>query len=1086
MSTTWPNIRVFISSTFRDMQEEREVLTKQIFPQLRKLCEGRGVTWSEVDLRWGITEEQKAEGKVLPLCLAEIFRCRPYFIGILGERYGWVPDQIPVDLINQEPWLEEHLDHSVTELEILYGVLKNPEMADHAYFYLRNPAYIDSQPENRRHNYMEVPTQEEINIYGMVGAENWAKVRRKKLHALKKQICASNFPVQENYPDPKKLGELVLKDFTDLINHLYPEDSISSPLDREAIEHEAFAENRRKVYIRRKKYFELIDDHIKGNDSPLVILGESGSGKSALLANWASSYQLMYPDEELIFHFIGASSYSADWKGMLRRIISELILRFDIQLEIPDEADALRSVFTNSLHMVAAKGRVVIIIDAVNQLEDRDQAPDLVWLSPQIPSNIRLIISTLPGRSLDELTKRGWPSMLVEPLKIHERQLLIKDYLEQYTKQLSESHVDLISDSPGSANPLFLRALLEELRLYGDHFTLTERIHHYLAAPTVVNLFERILKRYEQDYENDHPGLVSGTMKLLWAARRGLTEIELRELLGSDGNPLPQMYWSLLYLAAEQHLVSRSGLISFSHDYMRQAIKNLYLPSEEQQQDSHLILADYFENRDINIRKVEELPWQLTQTKSWLRLYALLSNLSFFAAVWNINPFDVRKYWTHIAANSSHRMTEAYKGVLDFPEENKRYVWNIATLLHDSSYIEEALQLREFMVEYHKKINDQLGLARALGNLAAILHDRGDLDKALKLLNQAEQISRKSGFKKTLVNTLCNQALILKDQGKLERALALHEEEEQICHELGNRFGLARSYGNRARILFFRGDLEGAMALHKEQESICHMLGDKDGLASTFGNQGTILMMRGDLDGAMVLFKEQECICNELGNKNGLTNSYGNQGIIFKTRGNLAEAMVMQEKVERICRELGDKIGLAKAIGNQGLIQRNAGNQTRAMELLKEQERICRELGEKDGLQYSLGNQAIIHCDVGELDEGMTLLKEQEHICRELNNVDGLQRSLGNQANIYSKLGNLNGAMELHKEKERICRQLEQPKGLAISLVNQASILIKLGQLQRALSLAEEAYEISSHYRFTALVDQIKQIISVIKLNFSK
>jgi hypothetical protein len=55
-------MRVFVSSTFRDMQAEREELVKVVFPQLRKLCETRGVTWGEVDLRWGVTEEQKAEG----------------------------------------------------------------------------------------------------------------------------------------------------------------------------------------------------------------------------------------------------------------------------------------------------------------------------------------------------------------------------------------------------------------------------------------------------------------------------------------------------------------------------------------------------------------------------------------------------------------------------------------------------------------------------------------------------------------------------------------------------------------------------------------------------------------------------------------------------------------------------------------------------------------------------------------------------------------------------------------------------------------------------------------------------------------
>src|SRR5262244_2860397 len=119
-------IRVFVSSTFCDMHAEREELVKRVFPKLRKLCEQRGVTWGEVDLRWGITDEQKADGKILPLCLAEITRCRPYFIGILGERYGWVPDEIPQDLVEAEPWLLDRRDRSVTELEILHGAINNP------------------------------------------------------------------------------------------------------------------------------------------------------------------------------------------------------------------------------------------------------------------------------------------------------------------------------------------------------------------------------------------------------------------------------------------------------------------------------------------------------------------------------------------------------------------------------------------------------------------------------------------------------------------------------------------------------------------------------------------------------------------------------------------------------------------------------------------------------------------------------------------------------------------------------------------------------------------------------------------------
>ncbi len=55
-------LRVFVSSTFRDMQAERDALVKHAFPLLCELCEERGVVWGEVDLRWGITDEETVPG----------------------------------------------------------------------------------------------------------------------------------------------------------------------------------------------------------------------------------------------------------------------------------------------------------------------------------------------------------------------------------------------------------------------------------------------------------------------------------------------------------------------------------------------------------------------------------------------------------------------------------------------------------------------------------------------------------------------------------------------------------------------------------------------------------------------------------------------------------------------------------------------------------------------------------------------------------------------------------------------------------------------------------------------------------------
>ena len=96
-------LRVFISSTFRDLQEEREHLIKKIFPEIRALCRERGITFTEVDLRWGLTDEDVGLGRVIRTCLEEVDKCRPYFIGITGDRYGFIMHEPAPRSASQSP-----------------------------------------------------------------------------------------------------------------------------------------------------------------------------------------------------------------------------------------------------------------------------------------------------------------------------------------------------------------------------------------------------------------------------------------------------------------------------------------------------------------------------------------------------------------------------------------------------------------------------------------------------------------------------------------------------------------------------------------------------------------------------------------------------------------------------------------------------------------------------------------------------------------------------------------------------------------------------------------------------------------------
>ena len=675
-------VRVFVSSTFRDMHAERDELVKFTFMELRHRCRERQVELVEVDLRWGITDEQASEGKVLPICLAEIQRTRPYFIGILGERYGWVPDEISPALIRQEPWLKEHLHHSVTELEILHGVLNNPEMAEHAFFYFRDPAYIKSIPPEK---------QKDFNAEDAEDAE--------KLRKLKEKIRKCGQPVRENYPEPETLGKMVLEDLWGAIDKRFPREEIPTALERERRDHEAFAAARRKVYIGRKEYFHRLDDHTATDGPPLVVLGESGSGKSALLANWAERYQKAHPDDFMVVHFIGGTADSMDYVKILRRIMEEIKERYEPKVkegkkdegkeegkeqpqsigsiagrkegeEIPTDPEKVVEQFPIWLAKASARGRFILVLDALNQLEDRDNAPDLGWLPGYFPPNVRVILSSLPGRSLKALEKRALPELHVELLNPGERKELITEYLAQFTRSLSPHLTQTIATREQTANPLYMKALLDELQVFGDHFTLEEQINRYLATKTVADLYERILERYEKDYERykEQKGMVSKAMSLLWASRRGLSETELLELLGKEGEPMPRAYWSPLFLATEESLVSRSGLLNFFHDFLRSAIENRYLMTRELKRSVHLQLAGYFEKRVIDERKVDELPWQLEKAEEWEGLKDSLTDMDMFHELQGESKkYELTGYW--LSLGERYDMVEAYNTALSRYEQ---------------------------------------------------------------------------------------------------------------------------------------------------------------------------------------------------------------------------------------------------------------------------------------------------------------------------------------------------------------------------------------------------------------------------------
>lgn len=296
------------------MQEEREELIKQVFPGLRRYGRQRGVDLVEVDLRWGITEAQANRGEVLALCIQEIDKCRPYFIGILGERYGTVPEGL-VD----EPWALPGA--SITHMEVNWAAFRPGVNTDRTFFFFKRQA---AGPEPQR--------------------------------ALKSEIRAAGLSVEE-YDDPDDLGQRVERALKKAIDSDFPEAKTPTWLDLEREAMVSFQTSRSQVYVPRPEWLARLD-----GPGSVVVTGPSGSGKSSLLANWAAGSTTRVFD-----HFFGASPEGTSADRVIHRLLAE------VGDEVPpDPADHRAAVFPS----LAAAAPLTLVLDAVEHVDDISWLPD--------------------------------------------------------------------------------------------------------------------------------------------------------------------------------------------------------------------------------------------------------------------------------------------------------------------------------------------------------------------------------------------------------------------------------------------------------------------------------------------------------------------------------------------------------------------------------------------------------------------------------------------------------------------------------------------------------------------------------------
>jgi hypothetical protein len=388
--------RVFVSSTFEDLKEERDALQRDVFPKLRTLCEQHGARFQAIDLRWGVRDEAALDQQTAPICLREI-RALP---GNRGQAQLHRAARRPLRLAaparhgsrrRARPAAGEwyKLDENAVPPEYVLQARTGEFVDPDAWKAVEQPlrealakaARAAGVQGRELVKYEASATHQEI-LAGL-GERVFAFVRPPtgaadpRLEELKSHLHVQPFSPDAVFDQLRQVIEEEMKRFED-----------RPALDLEVEAHDRFAADRCRIFIGRQAVLDTIADYLNGPERrPLVLHGESGSGKSAVMAKASEQYQ---GPARLIRRFIGASPESASGHALLTSLCRQIAPG-----ETPVDYLTLEQAFQERL---AAAGPLVLFIDALDQLSASDPARDMTWLPPELPVGVKVIVSTTVGR----------------------------------------------------------------------------------------------------------------------------------------------------------------------------------------------------------------------------------------------------------------------------------------------------------------------------------------------------------------------------------------------------------------------------------------------------------------------------------------------------------------------------------------------------------------------------------------------------------------------------------------------------------------------------------------------------------------
>ncbi|XP_040208424.1 telomerase protein component 1-like isoform X2 [Rana temporaria] len=626
----WRSVRVFISSTFRDMHSERDILIGQVMPQLRLRAASHFLSLEEVDLRWGITEEETKKDRQLSLCLSEVVRSQ-IFIGILGERYGYTPKTYSVPHLPEYEWVHTYpAGRSVTELEamqFLQGCNTQKHRHPKALFYFRNPDVLGSVPSHWLPDFAAESQEAAKHVKNL-------KNKVAKHRAVSSYLYSCQWGGEHNEkPHITALEDFasrVLEDIWQVIERDFIKESNAFE-DEEQLAQEGFQEwHEQRSFARSKLVTNVCAEILEKrrtsstNGQLFLVVGEPSQGKTVFMADLVKELSLA-ASSSVIYYFTEATTRATEAESMLNSVCKQLNQRLQRRSSNPTSYRSHLAEFQALLQLTSRSLKrsdtLILLIDGADVLCGHAGEFTSDWIPDLLPQKVNLVLSVTEGSSLcSSLRKRkDTIPITLGRLEPSERAELVRGKLALYGKKLEESafnnQLRLLMIKKGTRDPLYLTMACEELRMSAVFEKLSDDIQKLPA--TLPPLIQKRLEMLEEEHGANNVGIA---LTAICISRKGLWERDLLRILSSmqqinsvytaswdemlsaaiNANNIPMATFSLLLTGLKSVLglwnrnMTSEPRLHLSSCLLREAVEKRYFGKSDVVHTVHLLIAAHF------------------------------------------------------------------------------------------------------------------------------------------------------------------------------------------------------------------------------------------------------------------------------------------------------------------------------------------------------------------------------------------------------------------------------------------------------------------------------------------------------------